>query len=325
VSYGVVLNSHAPAATLVLASAACLIHMSVTKRPALSGGWIIIAGFCAALAAVIDLPAVAFVVPLGCVIFAMHWRLTMKLGGALLYLIGLTPPILLHAVLTVPVTGDIRPGVLHPELAAIPAWSDADSNAAAAGASGGDLVIDLLNVNDAEDESSIEGDARRNTAAAVVVRNVGRVIATLVGPHGVFSHFPILLLGIGGIMAVMHRHWPFSTKALATVSIAGAIAVMLGYALSRPDWSEAMFATRWFVVFLPLLLFWAGAWLRRSHHPVVWSSAAVLLVFSVTVSLIGATNPFPRAGFDRYTVVEAAENLVHPQTPDTMSPIVAGG
>jgi hypothetical protein len=86
-----------------------------------------------------------------------------------------------------------------------------------------------------------------------------------------------------------------------------------------------MFATRWFIVFMPLVLFWAGAWLRRQHHPVVWSSAAVLLAFSITVSLIGATDPFPRDGFDNYTVVEAAEQLLQPTPPAAVSPVVVGG
>jgi hypothetical protein len=33
-----------------------------------------------------------------------------------LYLTGASPPIVLHAVLTLPVTGDLRPGFLHTEL-----------------------------------------------------------------------------------------------------------------------------------------------------------------------------------------------------------------
>lgn len=306
VSYAVVLNSHAPAAALLLASAACLVHVSLSTRPARGGGWIAVAGFCAALAAVIDIPAAVFLIPLGCVIFTMRWRPTLKIGAILLYLIGLTPPILLHAVLIVPITGDLRPGILHPELAR-PAPALAQSAVS--------------------DDDELEFDADSTQWTAVLRRNLGRIVATLLGPHGVLSHFPILLVGIGGIAAVMHRHWPSSTKALATVSIGGAVVVMIGYALSRPMWSEAMFATRWFVVFLPLVLFWAGAWLRRNHHPVVWSATAVLLLFSIGVSLVGATDPFPRNGFDRYTVVETAEQLLHPHAPAVAppSPMIAGG
>lgn len=306
VSYAVVLNSHAPAAALLLASAACLTHMSASATPARSGGWMMIAGFCAALAAVIDLPAVVFLVPLGCVIFSMRWKAGVKIGAVLLYLIGITAPIVLHAVLMVPITGDLRPGVLHPELASAP-----QEPAPIPGA-------------DADDVEEFE---KASTAwPAVLGRNISRVMATLLGPHGVLSHFPILLVGIGGILAVMHRHWPSSTKALACVSIGGAVVVMIGYALSRPLWNQPMFATRWFIVFLPLVLFWSGAWLRRKHHPVVWAATAVLLAFSIGVSLIGATDPFPRNGFDRYTAVETAQQLLHPQTPAApINPVIAGG
>ncbi len=75
--------------------------------------------------------------------------------------------------------------------------------------------------------------------------------------------------------------------------------------------------TRWFVVFGPLVLFWSGAWLRKSHRPMSWVAAGVLLAFSVAVSLIGATGPLPRGGFvrdgtDRYTAAEALSRLVRP-------------
>ena len=77
-----------------------------------------------------------------------------------------------------------------------------------------------------------------------------------------------------------------------------------------------MFGTRWFVVFLPLTVFWAGVWLRRRHRPVSWALAGVLLAFSMVVSLIGATGPIPRDGFNVYTAAGAVRNLVHPREPE---------
>jgi hypothetical protein len=93
-----------------------------------------------------------------------------------------------------------------------------------------------------------------------------------------------------------------------------------------------MFATRFFVVFLPLTLFWAGAWLRRSHRPRTWVLAAAMLVFSTAVSLIGATaGPLPPGGFGSdingrtaYTASAALKNLLHP-TPEELPPTVAAG
>ena len=322
ISYAVVLNPHAPAAVLILASAACLIHVAHTKSPARCGGWVAIAGFCASLAAVIDLSAAVFAVLLFPVVFAFRWRTTLQLSAAVMYLIGMTPPILLHAALTVPLTGDVLPGFLHPELAAGDTWqsspiapADGLSQAPAAPA---------IAVNDLVEEDDGGEFGHRDSLPNVVMRNTGRVLAALLGPHGLFSHFPIILLGIGGVMAVMHRHWPSSTKTLAAATLAGGVVIVLACALARPaDWPDAMFATRWYIVFLPLTLFWAGAWLRRSHHPIVWTSAAVLLVFSTTVSLIGATNPYPKAGFDRYTAAEAVRYLLQPDS--SKPPVLAGG
>jgi hypothetical protein len=66
------------------------------------------------------------------------------------------------------------------------------------------------------------------------------------------------------------------------------------------------------LIFLPLLLFWAGAWLRRPHQPAVWSIAGALLGFSIFVSLIGATDPMPRAGYSQYTLAGALHTLIKP-------------
>src|SRR5688500_9076948 len=40
VSYGVVLNAHAPAAALVLGAVACVIHVAISKAPNVTSGWL---------------------------------------------------------------------------------------------------------------------------------------------------------------------------------------------------------------------------------------------------------------------------------------------
>src|SRR5688572_19764540 len=117
ISYSVVLNSHAPAAALVLSACACLLHVHNSKAPKRTGAWLMLGGLCAGTAAVIDLSAGVFLASLGVVILAFRWSWGMRIGGLLLFLVGATPALVLHAVLTVPVTGDMRPGFLHGELA----------------------------------------------------------------------------------------------------------------------------------------------------------------------------------------------------------------
>jgi hypothetical protein len=130
---------------------------------------------------------------------------------------------------------------------------------------------------------------------------------------------------------VMHRHWPWTTKVLASVTVAGALLLLILFTLRRADWHGAMFASRWFVVFLPLVVFWTGAWIRRRHGKVSWTVAAALLAFSLAASLVGATGPLPRDGFiakdgsQRYTVAGALRNLMHPPKLDPEEPSSAGG
>jgi hypothetical protein len=288
VSYATVLNSHAPAAALVLGACVCLFHAGLDGRGAGGYGRLLLAGFCAALAGVIDLAALAFLVLLIPVILSLRWKMSARALGLTLYLAGAAFPIALHALLTVPITGDIRPGFLHSELAAIG------------------------HVQPPVEADDSDGDAP--SAAGQMARHLTDGI---LGPHGLLSHFPILLVGLGGIGIVLHRHWPASVKTLAAACLGGAAVIVLTYVILDPDWAQPMFSVRWFIVFLPLIVFWAGVWLRKKHHPASWAAAAVVLGFSILTTLLGATAPFTPAANGEYTASAAARQLLHPNAADT--------
>jgi hypothetical protein len=305
ISYSVVLNSHVPAAFLVLACAGCLVHLSASARPQRGGGWLVLAGFCAALAATIDLAAAAFLVPMFLAVWTMRLRPALRVGGMILFALGTLPPILLHASLLSHLTGDLLPGSMHPELALHlpPAYS--------------------------ADDSTDSGSSEEDTTEAggfwpAVGRATGRIFSALTGDHGLLVHFPVAIVGFAGMFAVMHRHWPGTIKLLAAISAIAMLAALLAFAGSRTLAANAGFGNRWLIVFLPILLFWAGAWLRRKHHPAVWAVAGALLAFSVMVSLIGATDPMPAAGYDRYTVAGALHNLFYPASPNSPTALAGG-
>jgi hypothetical protein len=107
---------------------------------------------------------------------------------------------------------------------------------------------------------------------------------------------------------------------MACATVLAGLAIVIGYTLQHADWSDAMFANRWFLVFLPLTLFWSGAWLRRSHQPATWVVAGVLWGFSALIALLGATDPQPRQGYDRYTAAGALMHLVQPPTAQHKAP-----
>jgi hypothetical protein len=275
VAYATVLNSHAPGAALVLAACGCFFHACTARTRGTSIAWFGFGGFAVALAAVIDLGAIAFLLLLPAIILALRWPLTAKAAGISAYLLGALGPILLHAVLTVPQTGDMRPGLLHVQL--LPPLPPADDEDAPS-----PMTVSLLHFADG-----------------------------VLGPHGLLSHFPVILFGIGGVGAVLHRHWPPYTKALAVVCFMAALMIVGVYITVNCNWDQPMISARWFIIFMPALLFWAGAWLRKSHHPVMWSIAGALLVVSTLASVLGAAAPFPpTARNGEYTLVSAIRYLV---------------
>jgi hypothetical protein len=304
ISYSVVLNAHVPAAVLVLASAGCLIHLAASDTPWLGGGWLILAGFCAALAATVDLSAVIFLPLLAIVILALRLHPLLRIGGVILYLLGATPPLLLHATLVAPLTGDLLPGLLHPELAVRHVHPFPEES---------EPPIDSLTPTSDNPEPTDLGDDVEPPAPAGLWQNMwrgaGRLLGALLGEHGLLVHFPVVVLGFAGMFAVMHRHWPTTSKILAAESAVALLVALVVFTFSRYGLATAGFGNQWLVPFLPLLFFWAGAWLRRAHHPAVWTAAAGLLIFSILVSLVGATDPLPRGGYDRYTPVAALHNL----------------
>jgi hypothetical protein len=283
ISYATVLNAGAAAAALVVVAAGCLVQATLTRRRYAVLAWTFGAGLLACLAATYEYTAAIFLLLLPALLPAMRWPVGIRMGSIGLYLAGAMIPLVLYLGLNRTVTGDLKPAFLHPELRLeYPAAPSADS------------------------------DENNETFWQTVADGCGRVTAAVLGNHGVLTHFPVVLMGLIGVSMVMHRHWPATTKVLAATTVAGGAAIIFAYALARPGWSDPMFANRWFVVFLPLTLFWAGAWLRRPHRPLSWAIAGVLLCFSTTIALLGATDPQPRSGYQTYTATAALAHLVNP-------------
>lgn len=296
ISYGTVLSSGAAAAALVVMGAAALVQSSFSKKRWAAIAWVATGGFCTALAATYDLTALAFLVFLLLVICGFRWPWTVRIGAIVAYSAAAIAPLLLYATLMRSITGDLRPGFLHTEAAfhgdvveAAPRLSPA-----------------LSRWTDEEDEPP--------TFWHSTWRDSISFLQAFIGGHGLLTHFPVLILGMLGVGTVLRRHWPTSTKAMVCATILASLAIVIGYTLQHADWNDAMFANRWFLVILPLTLFWAGAWLRHKHHPSTWVAAALLWGFSALIALVGATDPQPRNGYDqyKYTAAGAFMNLVRP-------------
>ncbi len=331
VSYATVLNPYAPAAALTLSAAAILVQVSRTRHPLRSGAYLTFAGFFAALAAAIYPAAAVFAVGFAAVILAMRWRPSLRVGGVLMYGIGCVPPVLLHLSLSLPITGDWRLGlapvsvpIVMARRPAVPRTPTAAGGGMTVGTTAGTTAgttgaTAAVRPTAADDDDALYAPP---TAWQTTWVYLSRVTGSLVGRHGVLVHFPVLVFGVAGLTTVLRRHWPGPAKVLAVATVVAAAVVPARYVLRVNDWSAAMFGVRWYVVFLPMVLFWAGAWARKAHHPATWATAGGLLAFSAVVAVVGATDPMPRGGYDRYTAVAALQRLTSP-TPVEAVPVIA--
>ena len=305
ISYATVLSAGAAAAALVVMSVGCLVQATISRRAAAAAVWIFFSGLCAAVAGTYELTALAFLAFLLLVAAAIPGKSLARVLAVVLYAAGAAIPLLTYAKINRSITGDLRPGFMHTELSPI-----------------AQLPSDQRSINDPrfsedEDESL--------TFWHATWRGCERFLTAFFGGHGILTHFPVLLLGFLGISTIMHRHWPVIVKMMAGATVLAALGIIVGYTLQRPDWPDAMFANRWFLVFLPLILFWAGAWARKQHRPATWIVAAALWSISAGIALLGATNPQPRQGYDRYTAMAALMQLVHPPHQPSRADLIASG
>jgi prepilin-type N-terminal cleavage/methylation domain-containing protein len=125
------------------------------------------------------------------------------------------------------------------------------------------------------------------------------------------------LVTVSGLLIASSDALLAARQRTVAATLASAVTILLLYCIFRGDWQQAMFASRWFVVFLPMLLFWMGAWVRRHHKPGAWVFASVLMGFSVLVGIVGATEPFPAEGFRTYTALDATRRLISSQPSET--------
>src|SRR2546428_2274434 len=199
VSYATVLNAHAPAAALALASAGCLVHVTITNRRMHGSVWLLLSGACAALAATFEPAAVVFVVLFAAVVLALRWTPVQRLGGLLVFLIGAAGPLAAHVALVQRTTGNVWQG----------------SGLATEGSAGAGLSLSYLNPEprtpdpdfDDEPEPEYDDELEPESAWRAFWAGTAKVAAALFGRHGILSHFPVVLVGILGVTMVMHRHW----------------------------------------------------------------------------------------------------------------------
>lgn len=275
ISYATVLNPHAPAAGFVMMSVATILYTCAARRPGRVIGLLVLAGLLAALACAIDLWAAPIALPLALVVLVARLSITIRLIGVLMMTLGAMPVIWLHC-----------------------AWSLTTFQS----------IIPPGSINMIHE---MTGRADESVWQRLAALSQGLWIA-LLGRHGIFTHFPLLIASIGGLIVVLRRHWPMHAKMLATATFLGAITTIMFAATQPSRLDGSMFALAPMVAILPLLMFWLGALLRRHHSTL----ARVALIFfgsmSVFVSIAGARGPIPLERYTNHTAMGAIQRWIEP-------------
>lgn len=301
ITYSVVMNRHAPAAALLLAAVTCISHLIVTGHPYRDLLMSALAGLLAALAATVDPPAIALATLLCLVLLAMRWNAATRIGSVVLFLAGGAPVILLNIVLLHSIGIPLEAVFSAPQPQGMPSLvlpTVSTSN------------IDAAVPPSYDDELDTEGAPSAIQAIwARVAVVIGRLLEGAVGEHGLLSHFPILTVGVLGAVLALHRNWTAATKALAAVTLFAAVLLIGAFSLQEPV-AGMSYGTPWFVATAPVLLLWAGVWLKRGHRAQSWVTTGCVLAFSVIVGIVGMTDPVPRRGYRGYSFAEASIHIL---------------
>jgi hypothetical protein len=123
----------------------------------------------------------------------------------------------------------------------------------------------------------------------VMMLDLRRASAMLLGPTGLVLIFPMLAVGLAGLWRVIHRNWPAQLKVLGAITLVGAFIVMWAGVSLAEDRPGESFAAPWALAFAPMMVFWTGGLLVRPLS-VPWRIALGLVVFaSIASALLGMT------------------------------------
>ena len=287
ISYATVLSPHATATAFVTSSLMVVMLVGAARRVVFALPWLLMAGLLAGLAVAID-PWTLQVVPvLLVVVLGFAVNVRQRLIAALLIVVGTLPVVWAHSAWSITTVGSFFPPV--------------PSN-----------LPDLSWADDRPD-GSIEGF-------------LPRVFTTLLGNNGLLAHFPLIIAGLVGMGIILRRHWPAHAKLLAGgMMLSLAVCVMMS-SLGASELTGDMFAIRWSVTVLPIVLLFNGALLRdwllqdrltlgasqgrlRARR---WGTTLFIfaLAYSVMCSLFGATGALPERPYGGHTAFNAVGRAI---------------
>lgn len=278
-AYSTVLSPYPLAAMLATASLACLTQVAMAGPPPNTSFWIVLAGFSAALGAAVHPSVAGLGVLLGLANLVMPWKRRLRLFAVGLFILGTLVPVAGHRILmqrlgqtwTLPVPGP---------------------------------VLEVSPVTRPSAIDDVEGIGSTPSAVENVFWRVVMLGATLLGPFGLVSHTPVMLISAWGAIMLSTRYWPKTTRGFALAAVGGLLIPLAIWGLFPMRGGERMFGPVPVMATCPVLFLWTGFFLRpRPGHTrtvsssiVAWSAVAV----SVGITALGMTHPYPKGGFKTY-------------------------
>ena len=308
ISYGVVINRHAPAALCLLIALSASSHMAVSRHPQRHLLTAVIAGMFAALAATLDPPAAIPAIMLSLIFLAMRWSAAMRAGAVGLYILGALPVLVFNIMLIqagpaqtmtwIPGVAPEMLGEIRPSAPAAPVTPQ--------------LYID------SDDEELDAAPSQLSVAWSRVAPWIGRLLESAIGEHGLLSHYPMLILGMLGAIWVLHRNWTPTTKAMAGVTLLSCLLIIVMFTFA--NYRRMAYGTPWFVCASPMLLMWSGAWLKHTHRAQSWILVSAVCAISATAGIVGMSDPMPRAGYSGYSFAQATVTMLKSSKPTEAGP-----
>lgn len=199
-----------------------------------------------------------------------------KYAKILFYFVGAIIPVLIHYFVNVQITGDIKPGSMHPELFN---WE------------GSEFTLDIL------------------TGASFAVSSFMGWLKYLwytvfFGYKGLLLHSPIVGLGIGVAASVFFRSKITHEKIYALFSLLSILLVIIYYSLFGKLGAGTSYTIRWFLIFIPLLFPLVITWTLQNKKRLQWVMLLCVIPLLWNVAAMG--NVMGRAySIDAYAFANA--------------------
>ena len=238
--FAVTINNHVPAAVCLFASAYLAVGLIHGK---LAPTWwrFVLAGFWAGLLPTMDLPGMFFSAPIALYLVKKFPRETFTW-----FAFGALPPLAAHFALTIGSTGGWLPVYLRRSLYDYP----------------GSYWLHPHGINNLHDPKWLY------------------LFNILLGHHGLFSLFPIMIFSAAALLAAVgRRDVPLRRECLVFGGVV--VFTVVFYVFTTTNYGGASYGFRWFILLTPALL-WAGAlYMDTVNSRWTWGLFVLLLVLSL--------------------------------------------